>query len=318
MKDQNIFITLATFNGERYLREQIRSIQQQTLTNWTLLISDDGSNDETLKILGDLAQNDSRIVILPRRTGAPGHASNFEHLLMHAVQAHAKFIFLADQDDIWATSKLEMMLASSCISGANYTSVFSDLEIIDSYGRPKGSFMQYTGLDGMHDLNGLLRQNFVVGCSLMIKSEILELALPFPKDLENHDWWLAMCAASLGQLKYLPERLVNYRQHGHNTIGAEISLRRLSKLRYILNRQRRVLDNKIINIAELIGRLQKNRLPVPEVLYSWLKQVSPGGEWRAAWRLLKSEFKPKSKVLLCLQLLALTPLTGTKRSIFYI
>ncbi len=310
MTDSGIYIVMATFNGECFIREQIHSIQAQSERDWTLLVSDDGSGDSTETIVTELARQDGRIVLLPRRCGPPGHAANFEYLLKRASEVKARNIFLADQDDTWEPTKLQTMIAAVRSSRGQTLGVFSDLELVTADGKPQGSYLDRAGLAGMYHLEGLLSQNSVVGCSLMIRGELLDLALPFPGGLENHDWWLAMCAASLGQLVYVPERLVNYRQHGGNTIGANSPLMRLSKWGSIVRRQRRVWESKIVAVDELIDRLRRTDRPVPEALLAWRLQMVSGGDWRAPCRLLRSDFRPVSRSLLLVQLLALTPLAN--------
>ncbi|MBE4896318.1 glycosyltransferase, partial [Enterobacter cloacae complex sp. P16RS2] len=98
---KQVDIALATFNGEKYIREQIESIQKQTYSNWRLLISDDCSTDSTIAIIKELMQNDRRInIVNESRQG--GVIKNFNKALMHTT---AEYILLCDQDDIWPSER---------------------------------------------------------------------------------------------------------------------------------------------------------------------------------------------------------------------
>ena len=308
MKYSGVYIVLATYNGERYLADQICSIQAQSLADWTLLVSDDGSTDQTLDIVRQVIRKDPRVVLLPPRDGRGGHVGNFEYLLDNVLQRGGDCVFLADQDDIWEPGKLETLLAIMEQGAGKIPAVFSDLEIVDSTGHRRGSFLQSSGLTGRYDMASILCQNFVVGCSLLVTVDLLRLALPFPRGLENHDWWLAMCAYALGQLAFSPEKLVNYRQHAANTIGSKNYRAQLTKLGSIVYRQRRVFESKIIAVDELLRRLQVADIQPPAALLVWQRQFAQAQRWGKPWQLLVSEFKPDSRPLLLVQLLALSPL----------
>ncbi|HDC4532117.1 TPA: glycosyltransferase, partial [Enterobacter asburiae] len=104
---KQVDIALATFNGEKYIREQIESIQKQTYSNWRLLISDDCSTDSTIAIIKELMQNDRRInIVNESRQG--GVIKNFNKALMHTT---AEYVLLCDQDDIWPSERLSKLVS---------------------------------------------------------------------------------------------------------------------------------------------------------------------------------------------------------------
>ena len=228
------------------------------------------------------------------------------------MQRHGEYVFLADQDDVWEPEKLGIHMAMLEHGPKQISAVFSDLRIMDSAGNRRGSFLQSNGLAGHYDTANILRANFTVGCSMSVSADLLQLALPFPSSLENHDWWLGLCAAALGQLGFSSEKLVNYRQHADNAIGGKNYQKQLFKLRSIIHRQRRVFESKITAVDELVRRLQVEDRRPPEALLAWQKQFSQAVRWQTPWQLLLSEFKPKSRTLLLIQLLALSPLTRSQ------
>ena len=308
MNRSGVYIALATFNGERYLLDQIQSIRRQSFKDWTLLVSDDGSDDQTIEIVRAQMGEDSRIELLATRSGKAGHVGNFEYLLEKVIQRHGEFVFLADQDDVWEPEKLALHMAMLEQGPEQTSAIFSDLRIMDSAGNRFGSFLQSHGLSGHYDAANILRTNFAVGCSMSVTADLLRLALPFPSNLENHDWWLGLCAAAIGRLGFSPKQLVNYRQHADNTIGVKNYRMQLLRLGPIIRRQRRVFDSKVTAVDELVQRLRAAGAQPPEVLLAWQKQFSRARQWQKPWQLLCSDFKPKSRALLLIQLLAVSPL----------
>lgn len=308
-------IVLATLNGAQWLPEQLGSIQQQSCRNWRLLISDDGSTDATRGIVQEFAAQDDRIVLLPARSGPPGHVANFEYLLHEALRAQMPTIFLCDQDDRWQQGKLDSLLALLAKADPEPAAAFSDLELVDFNGKPLGSFMRSQRLGGVPSVEDLLGQNAVPGCSLGFNSALLGLALPFPQGLFNHDWWLALCAAAVGNLHYHPEKLIAYRQHQSNTIGSGWKWGKLRNASPILDRQRRVFFSKISAARVLIERLQGDGRPVPEALWGFVGSFEQASGWSLPWKLFKSDFAPRSLALRLVQMLALSPLLAGNNSV---
>ena len=225
----NICIMMATFNGESYIEEQIKSIQSQTYHNWTLLIRDDNSNDNTKAIIERFAKDDLRIKLLIDSLGNLGSNSNFSELMKRATHDSAQYFCFSDQDDVWQENKLEIMLRyvkelESLNGIGTPILVYSDLEVVDvNLQALDPSFMNYQGLaHPTSDILGrILVQNVVTGCASFFNLSLLKIARQVPPSALVHDWWLALCAASCGLIEFLPFALVKYRQHGKNQIGAK-------------------------------------------------------------------------------------------------
>lgn len=304
---RQVVIAMATFNGEKWLGEQISSIREQSFTDWTLLVSDDGSDDSTVNLILEAQSSDSRIKLLPRREGEPGHVANFEYLMVHAIEQGAESIFLADQDDLWQPEKLQLMLGLAMGFDSAALVIFSDMEIISAQGKPMGSYLHSISMHGRYDIVSLLRQNSIAGCSLMVNRNLLELALPFPADLQNHDWWLGLCAVASGELKFSPEKLVRYRQHAENTIGSRNYSMQVRRIASILTRQRRVFCAKVSASEELVRRMTQEKRVIPDDLLCFVDEFGDERGWRRFWRLCFSQFRPRSMPLYLVQLLALMP-----------
>jgi hypothetical protein len=221
-------ILLAAYNGEKYLAEQIQSIQGQTNLDWTLLVRDDGSEDGSKDIIEEFAARDSRIRLVDDEDERRGTTKNFAALMEVALAEGGDAILFADQDDVWLPHKLCSLLKSlremeeQCSPGTPVL-CYSDLEVVDEYlHQIHPSFMRYEKLrhEPHNPIHVLLTQNLVTGCSVVINRSLLQLATPIPHGITLHDWWLGICAAACGRIAYIDEPLVQYRQHSSNQIGA--------------------------------------------------------------------------------------------------
>ncbi|HVP69662.1 MAG TPA: glycosyltransferase family 2 protein [Anaeromyxobacteraceae bacterium] len=233
-----VAIVLATYNGARFLAEQIESLQAQDVADWRLFVRDDGSVDPTEAILQAAATKDARITVLPggERLGVVG---NFDALLRHARQWGASYVFPCDQDDVWLPRKmskeLSLMRALEQLHGSTTPLlVHSDMTVVDDALRPvHPSFLEFQGIRHVEEdpIRVLLVQNFVTGCASLYNGALLDFALPMPRGSAVHDWWFAQCAAARGRIGFVPEVTVQYRQHAANQIGAAGAWRSLNPFR---------------------------------------------------------------------------------------
>jgi GT2 family glycosyltransferase len=224
--DDHVEILLATYQGARFLEEQLDSVLAQTHRRWTLVARDDGSTDDTPAILRrHAARHPGRIRVLPadgRRLGAMG---NFSALLDSSTAQH---VMLCDQDDVWLPEKIEVTLgrmrASEQAHGAaRPVLVHTDLRVVDEALRPIADSMwrfQQTDPGRLSTLPRALLQNFVTGCTTMVNRALLAVALPVPSDARMHDWWLTLAALEFGVIESVPAATILYRQHGKNERGA--------------------------------------------------------------------------------------------------
>ena len=221
-------ILLATHNGQAFLEPLLESIRKQTLDTWTLVASDDASDDRTTAILERWSARDSRIRILPAEQRRQGVLTNFGRLLEYARVSEHQSIALADQDDVWQPDKLalqleRLQLEQRNLPGSTPILVHTDLSVVDQDLQVRHpSLRQFAALEPHRDgdLKSLLMHNCVTGCSTMFNRPLLDLALPVPVDAVMHDWWLALCAASSGRIAYISSPTVLYRQHQQNVLGA--------------------------------------------------------------------------------------------------
>ncbi len=226
--DFETIIVMATYNGERFVAEQLDSIVNQTYEHWHLLIRDDGSTDGTLKIVERYAREDARIRLLPDDCKRLGAAASFSALMETAQAEHPKYLLFADQDDVWIPEKIDRLLTEmhklEQRGEERPLLVYSDMEVVNArLGTVAHSFMHYQGIGHEYEqpLSVLLVQNFITGCALMLNKPLLNFAVPSAENVMMHDWWLALCAAAYGEIGFVDQRLVKYRLHGGNAVGAK-------------------------------------------------------------------------------------------------
>jgi len=285
-----VCILLGSYNGALYLGEQIQSIVDQTYRNWELLIRDDGSSDETCSIIDSYSMLDDRIQVVTDGDGNLGACGNFSRLLEFALAQGYEYYAFADQDDVWLPEKLSMMLESMKLEESAMPEqpllVHSDMEVVDSSLKTiNSSFMRYQGVANEdHDpLRVLLVQNYVTGCATLINRALAEMAIPFPKEVLMHDWWLALCAALFGQIIYIDRPLLKYRQHNSNEIGAQSLKSHLNPFKTSwINHWIRGRDNLVQSLHQarvLAERIKmhdpENKNLEPIVAYSNLLNQSP-------------------------------------------
>lgn len=221
-KTSSISVALCTFNGSRFLAEQLQSIAAQTVLPSELVICDDGSTDETLSILNQFAENAPFQVQLFQNEKRLGPAENFEKAIC---ACNGEVIFLCDQDDIWETDKVEhMMQAFEANPTAAYA--FSNAEMIGDQSANVGATLWdavglQTKLADFRDAGQvriLLKHNVVTGATMAFRKSFRELVLPIPSGW-MHDYWIVLLGSSLSYGVPVPECLMKYRRHASQVCG---------------------------------------------------------------------------------------------------
>ncbi|ETP72727.1 glycosyl transferase [Lachnospiraceae bacterium JC7] len=224
-----VTVLLCTYNGEKYVREQIESILAQSYRDFTIVVSDDGSKDETLEIVRELMTAHPGKIRLVEQDPPTGSAErHFLKLLAEKRYEAADYIMLSDQDDVWHPDKMEKTLmemqALEVIYGKDKpVLVHCDSEVVDQELKAiSPSYVEYQKMTpDRKGLNQLLVQNNVVGGAMMINRALAELINEVPEHCVMHDQWIALVAAAFGEIRFIPESLYKYRQHGSNVLGAE-------------------------------------------------------------------------------------------------
>jgi len=218
----NISVAMATYNGQKYISEQIESILDQLNENDELVISDDNSNDSTIEIIKGYMDKDSRIKIY--FNNEKGIISNFQNAIS---RCHNGIIFLSDQDDVWLDNKVETI--KRYFSEKDLTLVISDAYVVDS----NLKMIQDSFYKIRKSRKGILKnitKNTYIGCAIAFRSELKEKILPIPDKVPMHDVWIGIIAEKYGHVKFIPEKLIYYRRHESAATNYKSSL--IQKLKW--------------------------------------------------------------------------------------
>lgn len=220
-----ISVCIATFNGEKYIKQQIESILLQLGDKDEIIISDDHSTDNTISIIESF--KDSRIKIFFNES--QGVTSNFENSLL---KSQGDLIFLSDQDDIWRKNKVSTFLRYFN-NNKDIILYLSNLDIVDKKARITNKV--FFNEDVAFNLFTQLRKNSFIGCAMAFRKELKKYILPFPKDIPMHDWWIGLCGILFSKVGFIEEKLLLYRRHDSNvTSGNRRCLKDIIKSRVIL------------------------------------------------------------------------------------
>ena len=221
-----ISVCVATYNGEKFIREQIDSILCQLSSDDEIIVSDDGSTDGTIVIINCIGDKRIRIIEGPRKHSP---TFNFENALK---EAKGDYIFLADQDDVWKTNKVEV-----CMKWLQkYDWVVSDAEVTDSNLNPLYPSLYAIMQVRQGHIYNTVWKNGYTGCCMAFRRNILEASLPFPKDIPMHDIWIGNVAAYKYNVKFIPDKLILFRRHKEtiscNGKGSKYSIWQQMKFRW--------------------------------------------------------------------------------------
>jgi len=200
---------MCTYNGERFLIEQLDSILEQTHKNIELIITDDGSTDKTIQIIEQYLKQDNRIKLYQNKQNL-GFVKNFEKAIS---LCKGEYIALADQDDIWKSKKLEIFLKQI----KKNLLIYSDAELIDNKSKLLNKTLISSSKKNLikgKNNQAFLFDNCVSGNTLMFKKELISTILPIPLEfVPFHDTWIAFIASSIGTIDYTNEPMTYYRRY---------------------------------------------------------------------------------------------------------
>ena len=235
-RKEKVSVAMATYNGEKYIKEQIETILNNLDDKDELVISDDGSSDMTIEIINKI--NDKRIKLLegPRK----GLKKNFENAIKNTT---GDVIFLSYQDDIWMENKVEKVL--ECFNNNNYILIQHDAVVVGENDKViYESFAEHrkvkTGV-----IKNLIKNSYH-GCCIAFRKELIKEILPIPDNVYLHDEWIGIVAELNGKTYFLDEKLIKYRRHSENTS----SFKHLPVKEMFLNR---------VNYTKEIYKYNKNK-----------------------------------------------------------
>lgn len=206
-KNLKVSVAMTTFNGEKYVEEQIKTILKSLRDGDELIISDDGSTDNTLKIIKSIEDNRIKLINGPKK----GLKQNFNNAIKNST---GDIIFLSDQDDIWMENKVEEVLKE--FEDEKIILIQHDTVVIDENNNIiYESFAKHrkvkTGI-----IKNLIKNSYH-GCCIAFRKELKKEILPIPENIYLHDEWIGLVAELNGKTKFIDEKLIEYRRHSSNT-----------------------------------------------------------------------------------------------------
>ena len=298
-----VSVVLGTFNGERYLEEQLRSVLEQTYKQLEILAIDDGSSDGTVRILREFAALDPRIRVVINERNL-GFIRNFEK---GCSLSAGHWIALCDQDDFWMPDKIEKMVAGI----GQFPMIYCDSELcgedLHPLGKKISDLVHYQSFDDCRQLCVFSR---MYGHATLITRELFDKASPFREEVP-HDGWLAFHATLYGGVAYLPEVLVKYRQHAGNVFGV---VGRKKKKQQFADKKRKELARVRIRMDAYCRACPDELIPQKRLLralvdsyrnFSPLNDIRRVGLFLANYRLLLAvkNYSRVRKILFCFKML---------------
>lgn len=207
-------VCMATRNGERWIGEQLSSILRQLGPEDEVVVSDDSSTDATTAIVRGFG--DARIRLWDRQAFF-SPIFNFEHALRKAT---GDVLVLSDQDDVWLDGKVDVIRERFARPPHRIFAVVLDGEVVDEAGRVTEASI----FAKIHAGPGILKNlydNTFLGCCMAFSRPLLDLALPFPRDIPMHDMWLGQLAQLTGRVEFVPVKTIRYRKHAASTTRFE-------------------------------------------------------------------------------------------------
>lgn len=242
-KPPKISVALCTYNGAKFLSEQLESIKNQTRLPDEIVVGDDCSSDKTVEIIEDFARTVPFPVELKINEKNLGSTKNFEQTIS---RCGGDLIFLSDQDDIWLAEKIAV-IEKEFKNNSNLGMVFSDAELIDENSNLLGSNLwdftitknELRDIKTDKSFEILLRRNVLTGATMAFRANLREKFMPILQDVPGliHDGWIALFCAIYNDITFIKKPLVQYRQHGNQQIGVDWQRGNIKNLPYKLSQE---------------------------------------------------------------------------------
>ena len=246
-------ILLSTYNGGKFLEEQMDSILLQDYCNISILIRDDGSSDDTISILKNIqGETDYIDIIFGDNIGIV----NSFFMLVQNSDANAQYFAFADQDDYWKTNKIsraiEMLSSIPCHIPALYC---SDYTLVDDRLEPLP--YKRNGIKIVPNYRNAMIENIATGCTIVInRAARNELLRTNTTNIIMHDWWMYLLVAATGQVIYDTNKSILYRQHGNNAIGIDNTFIKhtITRIKNLLLKRSRIgLKRQLLSFIDQYG-----------------------------------------------------------------
>lgn len=310
MKDECVDILMSTYNGEKYLREQIDSIVSQTHTNWKLIVRDDGSTDKTIDIINNYKQKyPEKIILIEDNRGNLGYKNSFFLLLFHTKSSYVMF---ADQDDCWHKSKIEVMLLEIIKREAKNKIepylVCCNLEICNENSKIiEPSYYKHVNLKPGRANESILLASQLHGCAFLFNKYLVDECKQLSDEnillsnfsLNGHDSFIAVICVIIGEVYLIEDVLVKHRIHNRNLVGFSESKKKslLLQLKIVLkyifkNKDYRTLlyDSKLLENSQIINSILTKRNSKISKEYTFFLNIDNSSYLERKWRNITTPF----------------------------
>lgn len=286
-----IDILLATYNGEKYLSEQLDSLTDQTVSNWRLLVRDDGSSDSTTEILERYRDRHHNVEIVNDDLGNVGPFRNFGILLEHS---KSEYVIFCDQDDIWDKNKLELLYNQIIEEDSNKPIiVHCDSRVIDGNNNIISDI--FIGDRGsVSGIREILKSGVTQGSSMMINRKLIDLVEPLPNLDLMHDLYISLVCECLGKRIYVNQQLMGYRHHENNVLGEtrdfslnlQTIVKKLFEKKKIISNERKQTIDEFFRLFGNLIKTDDNR-----IIQSYLYYInSENSRFKRVYYLVSNDF----------------------------
>lgn len=283
MHEPLISVALCTYNGEKFLQEQMDSIIAQTYKNLEIIVVDDGSADKTVDIINAYAEEDKRIKLFRNKANL-GFNKNFEKALGLAT---GEYIAISDQDDIWLPQKLQLLLGNIkhnwlIFSNSSYISDSKQGRLLNSFKLPA-------------NYKGILLRNYVTGHTSLLHRDFLNAVLPFPNG-GYYDWWMGFVASYHHKIAFLDEVLTLYRVHAASVVQSRLDAGNIKhqefentlKMLSAFSRYKNLAPGDKTSIDQLkdayrLRETQTHSAPLMKLIVKYYRELFPN---RNPWKVL--------------------------------
>lgn len=299
MEDRKVAVLMASYNGEKFIKEQIDSILNQTYKNIDIYISDDNSTDNTIKIIQQYAEKNHNIKYIQNNFENSGAKNNFANIF-DKVNGYDYYMF-CDQDDFWCKKKVEHVIekAKKLEKDENFILIYNDLSITDSkLGVKEKSLINKENkyLPKTKVFNHFLVQAYFPGCAMTFNDKLKQKVKSIPNCAEMHDWWVALIAAYYGNVFFLNEPLQLYRQHENNVVGSIKNnsivsrIKKISKLKEEKQIWKKYQNTVLLQAKEILNNYETS--PNIEELKKFIEIMEKKYIIRKFMQLKKNKFLP--------------------------
>lgn len=272
-----ISIAMTTYNGEKYLAEQLDSILSQTYSDFELIICDDCSKDSTVEIVQEYCKKDSRVKLFVNEKNL-GFKKNFEKAIS---LCSGDYVALADQDDIWHKDHIEFLfnnIKGNFISCANANIMVSNGNIVDVLSNRNDYYRDTKCLDRLYFI--LFNKNPFQGASCLLSKEFLKHALPVPESIKYHDAWFCACACALESMVFSFKPITDYRLHEINASGKHENITFLYRVKRLKSKAGTIRLNYCLELEKQFPELPEKVKDIIKEAKQWHTNRINNQRWK--------------------------------------